>query len=202
MKIVHSVVIVICLIGMTACRGTKVAGHDHSAFDADAAIANVNKQLKHSPNSSDLHGQLALLAGVRKDWVTFDREIETAIRLDPDLMTNYINAAEIYRMRGRTDMAVQMLKTAIARDPQNPLTHFFLATFYEHTPDRANALLEYQEAKRLNEVLRASGRTGKLSDGHEVYYDKSGQPYYLPSDSEITKSVKRLESPKSVPSQN
>lgn len=88
MKIVHSVVIVICLIGMTACRGTKVASHDHSTFDADAAIANVNKQLKGSSNSSDLHGQLALLAGVKKDWATFDREIEIAIRLDPDLMTN------------------------------------------------------------------------------------------------------------------
>ncbi|HET6842225.1 MAG TPA: hypothetical protein VFK06_11160 [Candidatus Angelobacter sp.] len=191
MKIVHSVMIVICLIGMTACRGTKVAGHDQPAFDADAAIANVNKQLKDSPNSSHWHGQLALLAGIKKDWATFDREIKTAIHLDPDLMTNYINAAEIYRMRGRTDMAVQTLKTAIARDPQNPLTHFFLATFYEHIPDRANALLEYQESKRLIEALRASGRTGNL-DGHEAYYDKSGQPYYLPSYSEITKSLKRL----------
>jgi len=202
MKIIQSAVIVICVIGMTACRGTKVAGHDHSAFEADAAIANVNKQLKDSPNSSDLHGQLALLAGMKKDWATFDREIETAIRLDPDLMTNYINAAEIYRMRGRTDMAVQTLKTAIARDPQNPLTRFFLATFYEHIPDRAKALLEYQETKKLIEVLRASGRTGKLIDGHEAYYDKSGQPYYVPGDSEITKSLKRLESPQPFPRQN
>lgn len=170
----------VLLVSTVACRGgTQTAGRNKDTPNVDAEIAKIKEQLKAAPNSSDLHSQLSALAAIKGDWDTFEREIAIAIRLDPNRATNYFGAAEVYRQRGLTNKAFDMMKSAVAVDPQNPLSHFFLGLLYERQASSAEAKLEYQETKRLLDALRSPGRkSGNRIEGN-IYYDRLGNTYVL-----------------------
>jgi tetratricopeptide (TPR) repeat protein len=147
--------------------------------DVDAEMAKIREQLKANPNSSDLHAQLASLASAKSDWPTFEKETGIAIKLDPARVTNYFGAAEVYRRRGLPGKASEMLKAALAVDPQNPLSHFFSGVFYEHESNRDKARDEFEKTKQLLAQLGSPGPGAKnhIQDGK--YYDSHGISYML-----------------------
>ncbi len=168
------------LVLASAChRQTQTRDGAGSAVDVDAEIAQIKQELKTSPNSSDLHEQLSVLAAVKKDWPTFEEENALAIRLDPNKVTNYCEGAEVYLGRGLTDKALAMMKSAIAADPENPLSRFILGNMYERIHDREKAKMEYEETRRLMDVLKAPERREQNRIEGEKYYDRFGNTYML-----------------------
>jgi tetratricopeptide (TPR) repeat protein len=186
------------LISTLACHGqTQKTDGKNPVPDVKSEMAKIREQLKAAPDSSELHAQWSALAAAKGDWDTSEREISIAIRLDPNRVTNYFGAAEVFRHRGLTSRAFEMLRSAIAVDPQNPLSHFFLAVLYERTSDIPKAKVEYRETQKLLAALRSPGiRGGNRIEG-TTYYDKLGNTYLLDDlDKRVDKHLLQLETAK------
>jgi protein involved in temperature-dependent protein secretion len=167
--------------------------HDGGVINIDAEIAQIREQIKAKPDSSELHEQLSALAAIKGDWVEFENESAIAIRLDPNRITNYVGASEVYRRRGLKNKALEVMKAGVAVDPENPLSHYFLALLYEKGSDSAGAKVEYMETKRLLALLRSSGKQGNRIEG-DLYYDTHGRSYGLLAnlDAKIDDRLSRL----------
>jgi tetratricopeptide (TPR) repeat protein len=187
------VLIGILIASVPGCREKHSVADNNRAIDVEAEISKIKKQLDSNPSSEDsseLHQKLAVLATMKADWSTFESEMSLAIKLDPNQITNYIGAAQVYYDRGMNDKAFAMLDIGVAVDPENPLPHFFLAVFHDRQNDNDKARLEYMETRRLLILLRSAGRLENRIEQNR-YYDRHGRTYFLP-DSIEAKAEKRI----------
>lgn len=169
-----SLLAALLVLGFGSCSSQQTPAPKSSGTDVDAAMAETRQQLANSPNSGYLHNQLATLAAAKGDWNTYDKEIGTAIQLEPKNSLNYFQAAEVYRRRSMNTKALYMCSRASELDPQNPLIHFELGRIYETQSESAKALKEFATSKRLLDELHSTRRTDV-----KTYYDKSGNAYTL-----------------------
>jgi cytochrome c-type biogenesis protein CcmH/NrfG len=162
-----------------ACSSEDKPSHKSASVNVDAEIEKIRQQLHDSPNSAFLHNQLAALSATKGDWSTFQQEIETAEKLDPENPINFFQAAQIYKRRGLIKEEEEALKRTAVLDPQNPVVRFQLAEIYESQakPEEANA--EFREAKRLIESLQSNQRSSAERIQKGIYYDKRGSAYGL-----------------------
>ncbi len=172
------------LASIVACKGQRQTAANSA--DADTEIAILEKQLKTSPNSASLHYQLGAMFAAKGDWARFDSEMGIAMQLDPHDPIVFIGAAQGYRARGLNANAIETLTRAVAIDPQNPLSHFYLGVTYERDSNSDKAMAEYREAKRLIDTLSAPtssaeirNRIVKGTQGETWYHDQFGKDYLL-----------------------
>jgi len=133
--------------------GTQPNPRPNSMGELDRAEKDIHEQLAKSPNSAFLHNQLAALAAGKSDWETFEKEINSAIRLEPNDPLNYFQAGETYHRRGMLDRAIPMYLKGVELDPNNPLFHFKLGELYEKSqPGKSRN--EFMESKRLLKSVR------------------------------------------------
>ncbi len=189
------VLTVITLVSILACNGQQQKAGKPIVVNPDDEISQLKKQLQRSPDSPDLHHQLALMLAMKGDWAGSDKEMSTAIRLDPHNPILFIEAANGYRARGLKAKAIEMLTRAVAIDPQNPLSHFFLGVMYERESSSDKAMAEFRETKRLIDTLSLPASTSdtrhriiKGTQGETWYRDQFGKDYLL---NDILKSLKK-----------
>ena len=175
--------IALTLVFVLACTGQQKSGN---TVRIEREIEGLKQQLRTSPNASSLHQQLSTLLAAKGDWETSDREMATAIQLNPNNATLYIEAARGYQLRGLAAKALETLDQAVAVDPQNPLSHFALAVMYEHESHSTKAKAEFREAQHLINTLSEPSQKPELRSrvvrgtDHETYYvDRFGKAYLL-----------------------
>jgi tetratricopeptide (TPR) repeat protein len=82
------------------------------------------------------------------------RELQAAVRLDPDNYDSNLNLGRMLSMQGSAAAGLPYLQKAASLQPQRPDPHFFLADVYGQLGQQADATKERLEAQRL----RASGQ--------------------------------------------
>ncbi len=186
---------VITLVSALAWSSQQPTGDKSTTVNPDDEIVRLNKQLQTSPDSADLHHQLALIFAMKGDWAGSDKEMSTAMKLDPHNPILFIEAAEGFRVRGLKAKAIEMLTRAVGIDPQNPLSHFFLGVMYERESTSDKAIAEFRETKRLIDTLSlpasaagAGNRIIKGTQGETWYHDQFGKEYLLDG---ILKSLRK-----------
>jgi cytochrome c-type biogenesis protein CcmH/NrfG len=188
MQFASGVLTVVAMALVLACKGQQQKAGKTITVNADNEIVELKKQLEKSPNSADLHRQLALMLAAKGDWEGSDKESSVAMQLDPHNPILCIEAAASYRTRGLTSKEAEMLNRAVAIDPRNPLSHFFLGVMYERQSDSEKAMVEFRETKRLIDSLSEAPPTLELRNrivrregGEAIYTDQFGKEYFLHS---------------------
>ena len=82
------------------------------------------------------------------------RELQAAVRLDPDNYESNLNLGRLLSMQGNAAAGLPYLQKAASLQPKTPDPHFFLAHAYGQLGQQADATRERLEAERL----RASGQ--------------------------------------------
>ena len=131
---------------------------------AQAGIAIAEKAVKLNPESSEAHQLLGSMLGELIPYVfgggmrygsRSEKEIETAIKLNPKNSDAYVSRAISYLFTpaafgGSRDKAFEMLHKAVEANPSSETPHIWLAQSYLQTGKRDDAKREINEALRLN----------------------------------------------------
>lgn len=179
-----NVVLIAIFVATTACGNQGQKSNPSPSVDDE--IAQIKQQLKQTPNSSSLHGQLSAMLAAKWDWDGSDKEMKAAMRLDPNNPILYIEAAQRYRAQNEIPKALEMLKHAVGIDPKNPLSHFNLGLMYNYQSEREKAHSEFHEAQRLIDTLSLPSASpdvrNRIIKGprNEIWYhDQFGKDYLL-----------------------
>jgi tetratricopeptide (TPR) repeat protein len=155
-----------------------------SLTDDQAEIRDLLGKLKANPKSSSLHNQLAVLYGTTGNLDGFEKEINTAIELEPKDPINYFQASLVYGRNGQGKRQILMLEKAIALDSHNPVFRFERARIYEVKGIRNRAKQNYLRARQLLVVGIQKGkefesdrvlRNSRVVEG--TYYDSFNNAY-------------------------
>jgi cytochrome c-type biogenesis protein CcmH/NrfG len=204
MRVILNLTFIAVLAFASACNGQPQSPpRQKAAVDLEAEIGKIKQKLKDNPNSAELHADVAALAAVKNDWTVSDEEIGTAIKLAPNNAVYYFAAAESYFRRGFKDKAFDLMRSAIAVDPENPLTRFFMGNMFERNLDPTKATAEYQETKKLLILLQSPERQAPNHIEGNQYYDRFGQIYMLEGlEARVDKRLRALHVDPVTPRQN
>ena len=108
---------------------------------ADAEAAALVLAKPHDPYFLEIKGQILLEAGKPKEALAPLREATNGSRNNPLIATTFGHALIATEDRANYDEAKSVLRTAVARDDQNPFAWVQLGTIYELTGDSARAAL-------------------------------------------------------------
>lgn len=156
-------------------REVDSAGRKTVHVDWREQLAATKKKLEGDPNSSFLHGQAAVAYDALDDFENFDREIQLAMRLDPENTMPCYMAYAVYKRRYLEDKATSVLQTALKIDPRNPFGHYEKAAALENSKVYKGALKEYRTAKEL--LLRVKANPANLQGNAWRYVDGRSNPF-------------------------
>ncbi len=126
---------------------------------ADAEAAALVTAKPHDPYFLEIKGQILLEAGKPKEALSPLREATNGSRNNPLIATTFGHALIATEDRANYDEAKSVLRTAVARDDQNPFAWVQLGTIYELTGDSARAALATAERASM----MGDSRTAALS---------------------------------------
>ncbi|MFL0412685.1 M48 family metalloprotease [uncultured Sphingomonas sp.] len=126
---------------------------------ADAEAAALVLAKPHDPYFLEIKGQILLEAGKPKEALAPLREATNGSRNNPLIATTFGHALIATEDRANYDEAKSVLRTAVARDDQNPFAWVQLGTIYELTGDSARAALATAERASM----MGDSRTAALS---------------------------------------
>lgn len=135
------------------------------------AKAALVRALEIDPSSAEARATLAnILLFCDWNWADAEREIETAIRLNPKSTSVYINAAWFYMCKGVSDRPLREMQRALLIEPSSPVLQLFLARVLLHTG-------EYRGAIDSLSSLIESGADFSIARRHRAQaYILNGQP--------------------------
>jgi tetratricopeptide (TPR) repeat protein len=137
------------------------------------AKAAIVRALEIDPSCAEARAALGMSALFCSwDWATAEREIGTAIALDPRSTAVYTCAAWFYICKGSSDRPLQEMRRALRVAPSSPPLQLFLARIFLHTAqyrrsiDAFSALLEsgpdFSMARRYRaQALLLNGQPGE-----------------------------------------
>ncbi len=131
----------------------------HKAGYPDRADAEVNALIKADPNDPyflEIKGQILLEAGKPRDALAPLRAATDKSRNSPLIATTFGHALIATEDRANYPEAVTVLRSAVARDDDNPFAWYQLGTVYELTGDQPRALLATAETASLNGDVRTA----------------------------------------------
>lgn len=189
---------------MSACSRTGNAtqsqtqgpagGTSHKTVHIDwhAELVDRQKQLERDPNSAFLHNQVAVAYDALGDFDSFDREIQTAIKLDPGNTIDCYVAYAVYKRRHLDEKALSVLDKALKIDPENPFGHFERGRIFETSKERQNALTEYKATQHL--LGKITSNAQNFQQGRWYYTDPRGNPYDVtPQEASIGSDIVRVQ---------
>ena len=89
------------------------------------------------------HRLLGDIYADRHNYALAAREYETAIRLNPYLLSTYINFAKLCLLLRRPEEAIQLWKRTVAINPEYPTGYYCLANFYLYTRNDPDSAMIY-----------------------------------------------------------
>lgn len=81
--------------------------------------------------------------------VPAEQNFQKALKLDSQLPGSYFELAKIYERRGQLDQALKAVDAALALDSESNNLHYLRARLLQRTGKKAEAKVEFFEAKRL-----------------------------------------------------
>jgi tetratricopeptide (TPR) repeat protein len=160
-------------------------------IDCRAELAERQKQLERDPNSAFLHNQVAIAYDALGDFGNFDREIQTAIKLDPSNPIDCYVAYAVYKRRHLFGKALAVLERALQIDPANPFGQYEKARLLENAKEWQPALKEYETAERL--LQRVKSNPQNFQQDSWYYTDARGNPFDVgPEESHIADDIARV----------
>ncbi len=141
-------------------------------WDWEKAENSFKKAIELAPNNATAHqwfGEFLVSRG-RFDEAT--REINEAVRIEPNLIVSKAVGDWIFYMRGDDDTAIARLRQTSELDRNFFLTHLFLALALDAKGEKEESLREYELAAQLNSdsaycvayLGRAYGQRGKRAE--------------------------------------
>jgi len=112
----------------------------------DAARQRVRRQFEKTPDSPAAHYFEGKILAAEGRWGEAERELQSALQLDPNLVAACDLLAQSYVARNKLPQAVNQLQALLSKNPNNTPTLMTLAIVYE----RMNA---YQKARDAYEKL-------------------------------------------------
>ena len=128
---------------------------------ADAEAAALVRARPDDPYFLEVQGQILLEAGKPRDAIAPLRAATEGSRYNPLIATTYGHALIATEDRAHFPEATRVLRTAVARDDENPFAWYQLGTVYELTGDTARAALATAERASMtgdNRTASASAR--------------------------------------------
>lgn len=205
MKTTRSLLIILFLLWLcrpfvTHARPAKAEaqnagnGSAHKTIQVDwqAELTTIQSDLKRDPNSASLHAQAAVAYDALGDFNSFNREIQTAMRLDQANSMPYYMAYAIYKRRHLFEEQRKALEQAIKIDPTNPFGHYQKASMLERAKRWRDALREYEVAQGLLEHVKSDSHN--FQNGVWIYTDERGNPFDVNSEQvHIADDINRLQ---------
>lgn len=130
------------LIGLARAH-TSIAEYwyvpgSHAFPKARAAIVRALEIEPGSPEARATLGNILLFCDW--NWTEAEREIETAIRLNPKSSSVYISAAWFYLCKGNSERELRWMQKALLVEPSSPSLQLFVARIFLHRGDYRRAL--------------------------------------------------------------
>jgi len=120
---------------------------------AGTAMSAIQEALRLKPDDPNYHALVARIHLKRKAWAKAQRAAEQGLQFDPEHVTCLNLRALALTNLGERQDARQTLASALARDPNNALTHANQGWALLHANDHQGALEHFREALRLNPLL-------------------------------------------------
>ncbi|MEO5866395.1 MAG: M48 family metalloprotease [Sphingomonas sp.] len=138
----------------------------HKAGYPDKADAEANALVKAEPTDPyflEIKGQILLEAGKPKQALEPLRQATELSRNSPLIATTFGHALIATEDKANYPEAVKVLRSAVARDDDNPFAWFQLGSVYELTGDEPRAMLATAETASLNGDPRTASYTAKIA---------------------------------------
>jgi tetratricopeptide (TPR) repeat protein len=168
-----------------SCGDTQpiLAQHGSVTVDWKAELAKAKAGIGKNPKSASWHNQAGVAYDALGDFQNAVKEIKLASTLDPSDPIHDYTLYAIYKTRAMfPEEQRQLLLDALEKDSNNPVGRFEFAHILEEEKHWADALREYQVAKRL-----ASSVKGPM------YADPRGNAYSLDAiREEVDKAIERV----------
>ena len=105
------------------------------------AKAAIVRALEIDPSSAEARATLGnILLFCDWNWSEAEREIDTAIRLNPKSTSVNISAAWFYMCKGAADASLRQMQRALLVEPSSAALQLFLARIYLHTGEYRQAI--------------------------------------------------------------
>ena len=104
----------------------------------------------------EAHLNLGLLDLRRRQLTEAEAEARTALRLDPNFVPALVNLADLYRARGMDDEGSELLRRAMAIEPDNADVRYALGLYLVRKHDYPEALDLLRRAHELMPTTRAT----------------------------------------------
>jgi tetratricopeptide (TPR) repeat protein len=118
----------------------------------------------------EAHLNLGLLDLRRRELPEAAKEYRTALRLDPGFVPALVNLADLDRVRGMDDEGAELLKKAMAIEPDNADVHYALGLYLVRKHDYPGAL---DVLRRAHELMPDNARYAYV---YAVALNSSGAP--------------------------
>ena len=115
------------------------------------AINTLKIAINHSPNSSDLHFNLANLFLELKEMIISKKYFQKAYELNKKNLNALYNLASIYHLEKDTNKAKEYYKKILFHEPDNHKTHNNLSNLYSSLGDFKEALKHIKEAINIHQ---------------------------------------------------
>ncbi len=130
---------------------------------ADAESAALVRARPDDPYFQEVRGQILLEAGKPQDALGPLRAATEGSRYSPLIATTYGHALIATEDRANYPEATRVLRTAVARDDDNPFAWYQLGTVYELTGDTARAALATAERASMTGDSRTAASSARYA---------------------------------------
>ncbi len=130
---------------------------------ADAEAAALVRAQPNDPYFLEVQGQILLEAGKPRDAIAPLKAATEGSRYSPLIATTYGHALIATEDKSHYSEAVRVLRTAVARDDENPFAWYQLGTVYELTGDTARAALATAERASMTGDTRTASASARYA---------------------------------------
>jgi len=132
---------------------------DKANAEAEALV----KAAPHDPYFLEVKGQILLEAGKPAEALAPLREATELSRSNPLIATTFGHALIATENKANYPEAIKVLRTAVARDTENPFAWLQLGTVYELTGDEPRAMLATAERASMNGDSRTAAYSARAA---------------------------------------
>jgi putative PEP-CTERM system TPR-repeat lipoprotein len=141
----------------------------------EEAVAVLKVVARSSDGYAQAHSRLAILAYDAGRTADAHKEIDDALRRDPNSARALVTKATFLLKENKSDEAFARAKAAVAADPRFLAGHYLLGQLYASRRDTAAAIREYSDVLRLDpSALTAQNQLARLHLASGQAYVASG----------------------------